>query len=158
MSNYNIMKEELFVGDCGCKKRQEIKKSPCCDNPGSNEMEIKCAQIKRMIRELAQKTEAKFLIQQGKIDDLCLYLKDNLSNSIRTLLDDMEQSGELADIITETIMTEIYLLQDEVYPIGNIKRYGAVGDGTTDDTCAIKNAIADAIEHNTSLIAPFRKL
>ena len=121
-------------------------------------MAIKCAQVKAAIKELAKRTEAQFLLQNNKIAETCVYIKENLSNAIRTLLNDMQMSGELDNIITDTIMDEIAELQNEIYPIGNVKRYGAVGDGKTDDTCAIKAAAKDAKENDMPLVAESRKL
>ena len=40
----------------------------------------------------------------GKIAELCKYIKDNLSNTIRCMLDNMEVSGELENIITDTLV------------------------------------------------------
>ena len=82
--------------------------SVCCDlKSSSNEMEIKCAQIKAEIKRLANSTEAKFLIQDGKIAETCVYIKNNLSNAIRELLATMQMSGELDNIITSTILNNV---------------------------------------------------
>lgn len=91
--------------------------NPCeegCYLPSSpNDIKILLNQIKREVKELATRTESKLLLHDGKIAEMCKYIKDNLSNSIRCLLDSMLLSGELDKIILETI-TELGPLYDEL--------------------------------------------
>lgn len=75
-----------------------------CSLPSSsNEIEILVRQLKREVSKLINETEAKLLLHDGKIAEMCKYIKDNLSNSIRDLLDSMKLSGELDEIILSTI-------------------------------------------------------
>lgn len=73
-----------------------LDKSGCeesCDIPSSpNDLKILLKQINREIKDLTTKTEAKLLLHDGKLAELCKYLKDNLSNSIRCMFLDMDAS------------------------------------------------------------------
>lgn len=69
----------------------------------SNELEILYRQLKREVEELVKTTNSQLLIHDGKIAELCKYIKLNLSNSLRELLDSMVLSGELDNLIIETI-------------------------------------------------------
>jgi len=70
------------------------EKSICedvCNLPSSpNDIKILLKQIKKEVDELITSTEAKLLLHDGKIAECCRYLKDNLSNSIRCMLNDMK--------------------------------------------------------------------
>ena len=67
------------------------------------ELEILIRQVKREVKELSETTEASLLKHDGKLAELCCYIKDNLSKSLRDLLDSMMLSGELDDLIANTI-------------------------------------------------------
>lgn len=69
----------------------------------SNELEILYRQLKREVEKLIKDTTSQLLIHDGKIAELCNYIKLNLSNSLRELLDTMVLSGELDNLIIETI-------------------------------------------------------
>lgn len=78
-------------------------KNNCSLDTSSNELEILLRQLKRELADLVKTTEYKLLQHDGKIAEMCVYLKTNLSNSIRELLDSMMLSGELDEIILSTI-------------------------------------------------------
>ena len=117
-----------------------------------NEIEIVLRQILNEVEELIDSTEAKLLSQNGKIAELVVYIKNNLSNSIRDLVDTMKATGELDNIITSAISNKMAFLEDTVFPLGHIKRYGAIGDGIADDTLFFVKACEDARNHNKPLI------
>lgn len=75
-----------------------------CDIPSTpNDLKILVKHLKREVDELVKNTEAKLLIHDGKIAELCKYLKDNLSNTIRCLIDSMQLSGELDNILVDAL-------------------------------------------------------
>lgn len=79
-----------------------------CNLPtGENDLKVLVCQLQREVKKLLQTTDAKLLLMNGKIAECCSYLKDNLSNSIRCLLSDMKNSGELDKIITEVVMCSV---------------------------------------------------
>ena len=82
---------------------KNICEEGCSLPSSSNEIEILIRQLKREVSKLINETEAKLLLHDGKIAEMCKYIKNNLSNSIRELLDSMVVSGELDEIILSTI-------------------------------------------------------
>lgn len=78
-----------------------------CSLPSSTKYDLLISQLKREIEVLANTTEAKLLCHDGKIAEMCKYIKDNLSNTIMNLLDSMKLSGELDDIISESLINEL---------------------------------------------------
>lgn len=99
-----------------------------------NNIDILLMQIKREVEELVKTTEAKLLCHDGKIAELQNYVKDNLSSTIRVLLDDMKFSGELDNLILDSIRPLL------VGTTISVKEFGAIGNGTVDDTVAFLRA------------------
>lgn len=83
---------------------------PSCDN----ELEILVRQLQREVNKLMETTEARLLCQSKKIDETMVYIKNNLSNALRELLDSMLESGEIEELITQAISNAISLLEIEV--------------------------------------------
>ncbi len=120
-----------------------------CSLPSSdNEMEILIRALKREVKQLMETTTAKLLCQDKKIAELCVYVKDNLSNTIRDLLDTMKETGEVNDIITGAISDEIELLQDKLDGVYSVEEFGAVGDGSTNDYLALQDALSVGLNKN----------
>lgn len=113
MDKYNKYHESLII-DC-CKPQPKAKSNNCC--PGmhlpshDNKIELLIQQLKKEVKDLIKSTDARLLCQNKKIDETMVYIKNNLSNSIRNLLNSMLVSGQLDEIITETVISEIELLQ-----------------------------------------------
>ena len=93
-------------------------KKDCCGGINlpsyDNELEILVRQLQREVEKLMTTTEARLLCQSKKIDETMVYIKNNLSNALRDLLDSMLESGELEEIITSAISNAISLLEIEV--------------------------------------------
>ena len=117
-----------------------------CDIPSdTNGVKI---YVKRLIREFKtyyEDTTKSLLEHDHKIAELCNYLKGNISDSLRCLLDSMIASGEIEQLIKEMICNH-----DPV----SVKEYGAVGDGLTDDTPAFLQAIDNADKDGCILLVP----
>lgn len=117
----------------------------------SNELEILVRRLTSEVEKLAKDTTARLLVQDGKIAETCVYIKENLSNELRSLIDTMKFSGELDEIITSTVLNEVELIKSKFKDIINVKMLGAVGDGKHDDTDAFKRAIKSGI---TTILVP----
>lgn len=75
----------------------------------SNELKIFIKRLIKEVEDLSKTTEATLLKHDGKIAELCKYVKDNLSNTLRCLVDTMLSSGELEEIIKEVLgFTKFY--------------------------------------------------
>lgn len=124
MEIYNKYRESLNI-DCNCNnsnnslnKKAIAKSSDCCCEGGlpshNNTIEILIRQLKREVKELMNTTQAKLLCQDKKIAEVVTYIKNNLSNYIRNLIDSMEESGELDEIIESVISSEITIINQDV--------------------------------------------
>lgn len=115
MNKYNKYHESLVIDCCKDQPKPKAKSSNCCGGMSlpskDDEVAVAIRQLKREVTKLLQTTQAKLLCQDKKIDETMVYIKNNLSNSIRNLLDSMLDSGALDEIIKETINDQIEDLQ-----------------------------------------------
>lgn len=124
MEKYNKYHESLNI-DC-CDKdinKPKPKNNCCCDGINlpshDNEIEVLIRQLKREVKELLKTTQAKLLCQDKKIAETMVYIKNNLSNAIRDLLDSMLTSGELDEIIESIITLDVIMTYDTVADMKN---------------------------------------
>lgn len=118
MEKYNKYYESLDI-DCGCNESPKPKKSSnCCGGISlpshDNEIEILVRQLYKEVQELMKTTTAKLLCQDKKIAETMVYIKNNLSNALRLLLNSMLESGQLEDLITGVVANSIEVLQNDV--------------------------------------------
>ena len=118
MEKYNRYHESLDI-DCGCNNTPKPKKSSnCCGGISlpshDNEIEILIRRLTKEVNDLMKTTEAKLLCQDKKIAETMVYIKNNLSNALRLLLNSMLESGELEDLITGVVNNAIELLENDV--------------------------------------------
>lgn len=114
---YNKYSQSLYL--CGCKgaeKKPAPQPKNCCEGLKSknNTIEILIRQLKREVAELMQTTRAKLLCQDKKIAQVETYIKNNLSNYLRELIDSMELSGELDEIIKSVITDTLIDIEADV--------------------------------------------
>lgn len=91
--------------------------------PGSTDVLIK--QLHREVEKMAEEFTTELLQQNSKIADTYHYLKENLDRYIRELIDSMEVSGELAEIITEVAFADL---------LDKIEKRNLYYDGITSET------------------------
>lgn len=121
MENYNKYNESLDI-DCGCNKPKVKKSSSDCDcdcggmnlPSHDNELEILVRQLQKQVKELLDMTNKKLLCQDKKIAETMVYVKNNLGNALRLLLNSMLESGELEDLITGVVANAIEILENDV--------------------------------------------
>ena len=79
----------------------------CCLPDYKSDNEVLVFQLKREVEKLMDDTTARLLMQDGKIAELCQYIKENLSGTIAELMDSMKLSGEISEIITDVVLSDI---------------------------------------------------
>lgn len=94
-------------------------------------LEAMLIQLQNEVEKLMNTTTAKLLAQDGKIAEVCVYIKNNLSTSIIGLLGTMKESGELDDIITDAVLAAVAELQNETYYDSDIIRSERFTDDVT---------------------------
>lgn len=120
----------------------------------NNSTEILIKQLKREVEKLMKDTVSTLLIQDNKISETVVYIKENLSSVLREMLDAIQLSGELDKIITETVMSSVEVIEAKTSHIVNVKSFGAIGDGVCDDSEHIQSAIDYANEHSRKVFIP----
>lgn len=120
MEKYNRYNESLDI-DCGCDKppvKPKVKDDCCCGGINlpshDNELEILVRQLQVEVKKLMDMTNKKLLCQDKKIAETMLYVKNNLANALRLLLNSMLESGELEELITGVVANAIEVLENDV--------------------------------------------
>ncbi len=117
-----------------------------CDIPSdTNEIKIYVKRLIREFKEYYSDTNKMLLEHDVRIAEAINYMKNNITDSLRCLLDTMIASGEIEQLIKEMICNHD--------PI-SVKEYGAIGDGLTDDTVAFLQAIDNADKNGCVLLVP----
>ena len=120
MENYNKYNETLDIDCCNKKTTAKAVKSSnsCCGGESlpsyNNEIEILIRQLKKEVQDLMKTTEARLLCQNKKINETMVYIKNNLGNALRVLLNSMLDSGELEELIESIIANNQELLQSQI--------------------------------------------
>lgn len=84
--------------------------------------------IQATLHLFEESTNSDIAEQLERVQAAELFMRDNLSATLETLLHTMDESGELVGVID----SEVFV---------SVKRFGAKGDGSADDTAAIQAAI-----------------
>ena len=88
-----------------------------CEIPqDSNEIKIMIKQLNRKVQEFYNDTTKTLLDHDTKIAEMCNYIKTNLNDSIRCLINTMVETGEIDEIVRRVIFNNTI----------NIKDFGAI--------------------------------
>lgn len=88
----------------------------CCDlNSNNTNTDFLIMQLKREIEDKCNDINARLFLQDGKIAEACTYIKDNLSTYLREIIDTMNYSGELDNLIAATLTNIVPELESLYY-------------------------------------------
>lgn len=124
-----------------------------CALPNENN-EFLLKKVLSEIEKLSNDTTARLLKQDGKIAEVCVYIKENLSSTLFEMVEAMKLGGQLDNIITTAVLTGLSNVQTKTEHIISVKEYGATGNGITDDTSSIQLAIDEANKKGRKVFIP----
>lgn len=96
----------------------------CCLNENKLSVDVLVNQLKEKISDLMNTTQARLLKQDGKIAEMCNYIKDNLSGTLAGLFNSMKLSGELTDVLSDVVLADM---------VDRIEKRNVFYDGITTD-------------------------
>ena len=123
----------------------------------TKEIANKINEVIDVLNAMEKERLTRFLDHEGEIQKGILYMKDNLANTIHDLLEVMKYNGDLDAIIKDFVMDLIGKAEDAISRVEDtvsVKSFGAVGNGSVDDTKAIQKAIDFAFENNKEVFIP----
>ena len=125
--------------------------SVCCTSERNC---VDLARLEKLVKDNEKKVYQELLKQDKKIADLACKFNGNIQAAIAEYFRYMEQEGKLEEIISDTLLNDLYLLEKKTASIINVKEFGAIGNGLCDDTKAIQKAIDYANEQGRSVQLP----
>lgn len=135
------------------------------ENNTDKNIELFEKELRQEFHDFINDVELKLILQDKDIKDAVTFMTTNLNNSVTTLLNEMRENGELNDAIltafenldakikltTDAILKEFENLDSKI-KFTTVENFGCVGDGVTDDTQPITDAIAYCNENKLTLI------
>lgn len=117
MEKYNKYHESLDIDCCNNDKKNTIPTPKnCCSDLQSNDNEILTLikELRRDLNNLTEKVENDLNCQNKKINEISTYLKNNLNNAIRDLLDNEVFTGELQSAIENIVLSYLNANNDKI--------------------------------------------
>ena len=125
--------------------------SVCCDSIRNC---ADLARLEKLVKDHEKEVYKALLKQDKKIADLACQFNGDIQKAIAEYLLYLEKDGKLEEIITDTLLNDVLVLEHKTASIINVKEFGAVGNGVNDDTAAIQAAIDYANQHGRSVQLP----
>lgn len=123
----------------------------CCSNERNC---VDLARLEKLVKEHEKEVYKTLLAQDKKIADLVCKFNGNIQAAIAEYMRIMEEEGELEEIISDTLLNDLYMLEKKTASIINAKEYGAMGTGLCNDTEALQAAIDAANKAGRTLHIP----
>ena len=124
--------------------------SICCGNERNC---VDLARIEKLVKGHEKEVYKTLLNQDERIADLSCKFNGNIQAAIAEYMRLMESEGKLEEIISDTLLNDLYMMEKKTAHIINVKEFGAVGNGVCNDASAVKKAI-DSMEPGDTLHFP----